>query len=250
MPTGAAVEKARHARRPREARRADRRSRRARARPQAADRLPQGDGVQLADAPRGRVFQHRCRRDRAGRASSRRAALLPSPACGGGSDAQSASRMGASRLRRASRPSPSRSAASGGTGDRQHERRAHAAGACRRAARRRAQRKNSTARNTKPCAASIGSKPGSSARATQGFVAIDTETTSLDPMQAALCGFSLAVAPRTRPATCRSATGRAATAAAACSRARSRPIKSPSAQRSTRSSRCSRIRACSRSART
>ncbi len=29
----------------------------------------------------------------------------------------------------------------------------------------------------------------------QGFVAIDTETTSLDPMQAALCGFSLALAP-------------------------------------------------------
>jgi DNA polymerase I len=29
----------------------------------------------------------------------------------------------------------------------------------------------------------------------QGFVAIDTETTSLDPMQAELCGFSLAVAP-------------------------------------------------------
>ena len=28
-----------------------------------------------------------------------------------------------------------------------------------------------------------------------GVVAIDTETTSLDPMQAALCGFSLALAP-------------------------------------------------------
>src|SRR5205823_1765007 len=28
-----------------------------------------------------------------------------------------------------------------------------------------------------------------------GAVAIDTETTSLDPMQAALCGFSLALAP-------------------------------------------------------
>ncbi len=29
----------------------------------------------------------------------------------------------------------------------------------------------------------------------QGFVALDTETTSLDPMQATLCGFSLALAP-------------------------------------------------------
>ena len=28
-----------------------------------------------------------------------------------------------------------------------------------------------------------------------GYVAIDTETTSLDPMQAELCGFSLALAP-------------------------------------------------------
>ena len=28
-----------------------------------------------------------------------------------------------------------------------------------------------------------------------GFVAVDTETSSLDPMQAELCGFSLAVAP-------------------------------------------------------
>ena len=34
------------------------------------------------------------------------------------------------------------------------------------------------------------------ARATeQGYVAVDTETTSLDPMQAELCGFSLALAP-------------------------------------------------------
>ena len=33
------------------------------------------------------------------------------------------------------------------------------------------------------------------ARHDLGIVAIDTETTSLDPMQATLCGFSLAVAP-------------------------------------------------------
>ena len=38
-----------------------------------------------------------------------------------------------------------------------------------------------------------------------GVVAVDTETTSLDPMQAGLCGFSLAVAPN-EPATCRSVT--------------------------------------------
>ena len=68
---GAAVEEARHARRPREARRADRRSRRARARPQAADRLSQGDGIQLADAARGRICRRRRERDRSRRAARR-----------------------------------------------------------------------------------------------------------------------------------------------------------------------------------
>ena len=63
----AAVEKTRHARRSRQAQCADRRSGRARARPQAADRLPQGDGIQFADAARGGVFRRRSRRDRARR---------------------------------------------------------------------------------------------------------------------------------------------------------------------------------------
>ena len=44
---GPHLEEARHARRPRQARCADRRSRRARARLQEADRVPQGDGIQL-----------------------------------------------------------------------------------------------------------------------------------------------------------------------------------------------------------
>ena len=63
---GAAVEEARHARRPGQARRADRRSRGARAGLQAADRVPQGDGVQHADAARRGVRRDRCRRDRGG----------------------------------------------------------------------------------------------------------------------------------------------------------------------------------------
>ena len=75
----AAIEKARHARRPCKARRADRRSRRARARPQAARRLSQGDGIQRADAARGGVFQHRCGRDRAGRATGGGRQLYPLP---------------------------------------------------------------------------------------------------------------------------------------------------------------------------
>ena len=61
-------------------------------------------------------------------------------------------------------------------------------------ARGRAQREIRPRANMKPCARWSGSTPGSSARAI-GFVAIDIETASIDPMQAELCGFSLAVAP-------------------------------------------------------
>ena len=72
------------------------------------------------------------------------------------------------------------------------------------------------------------------ARAIAGAVAFDTETTTLDPMQAELCGFSLAP-QRTRPATCRSPIASAATAAtAACSPATLRPTRSRSARRSRR----------------
>ena len=58
---------ARHARRPGQARRADRRPRRARARSRAADRVPQGDGIHLADAARGGICRHRCGEVAAGR---------------------------------------------------------------------------------------------------------------------------------------------------------------------------------------
>ena len=110
-------------------------------------------------------------------------------------------------------------------------------------------RKNSTAPNMKPCAASTGSKPGSSAPATRVL-----SPSTPRPRASIRCRRRCAVSRwrwrRTRPATCRCRTGKAATAAAACSRARSRPIKSPNAPRSMPSSRCSRTRACSRSART
>ena len=82
-----------------------------------------------------------------------------------------------------------------------------------------------------------------------GVVALDTETTSLDPMQATLCGFSLAVAPNEAcyvPLGHREA---ATAAAAACSRGDARARSdSGSATRSPRSSRCWKTRACSRSA--
>ena len=75
------------------------------------------------------------------------------------------------------------------------ERRAHAAGACRRALRsaRTAEIRSRQIRNR------AQPRPAQSLDRTRArrrrFVAIDTETTSLDPMQAELCGFSLAVAP-------------------------------------------------------
>ena len=52
---------------------------------------------------------------------------------------------------------------------------------------------NSTARATRPCAASTGSTPGSRARARAALSRFDTADHDLDPMQAELCGFSLAV---------------------------------------------------------
>ena len=67
-------------------------------------------------------------------------------------------------------------------------------------------------------------RPGSPRRARAGVVAFDTETTSLDPMQAELVGFSLAVAPGHAPPTCRSAT---APAPATCSAAARRRTRSP-----------------------
>ena len=108
--------------------------------------------------------------------------------------------------------------------------------------------KNSTVPNMKPCAASTGSRPGSSAPATR----VLSPSTPRPPVSIRCrrrCAVSRWRWRRTRPATCRCRTDRAATAPAACSRARSRPIKSPSARRSTLLSRSSRTRACSRSAR-
>ena len=49
--------------------------------------------------------------------------------------------------------------------------------------------------NTNACARSTACKQWIARAHDLGVVAVDTETTSLDPMQAHLCGFSLAVAP-------------------------------------------------------
>ena len=70
---------------------------------------------------------------------------------------------------------------------------------------------NSTAAHTKPCAASIGSTPGSSARA------IPASSRSMPRRRPAIrcrrsCAASRSRSRRTKPATCRCRTGRAATA--------------------------------------
>ena len=55
--------------------------------------------------------------------------------------------------------------------------------------------RNSTARNTRRCAALERLNAWIERAREIGFVAIDVAAASLDPMQAELCGFSLAVAP-------------------------------------------------------
>ena len=178
---GAAVEKARHARRPRQARCADQRSRRARARLQAAHRLSQGDGVQLADAARGRVFRRRRRRDRSPKRGwrvtmpDRRRHFTRSPGARGWRTG-AAPRAKPWRARRGAQRRSFRSAGLTRPADspaareaRQRRISADAAGARGRAPCSRAQRKNSTARDTRPCAPSTGSTPGSSARETSAL---------------------------------------------------------------------------------
>ena len=64
------------------------------------------------------------------------------------------------------------------------------------AARAEAARKQKIDRSKYECVRTLGRLKAWIARAYDvGVVAVDTETTSLDPMQAGLCGFSLAVAP-------------------------------------------------------
>jgi len=83
----------------------------------------------------------------------------------------------------------------------------------------------------------------------QGFVAIDTETNSLDPMQAMLCGFSLALSANEAcyvPLSHR----QGGDGSGGLFQGEVAPDQIPSAPPSTPSSRCSRTRVCSRSART
>ena len=181
--------------------------------------------------------------------SSRCAAALSPLPLAGEDDAQSASGGGKS-ARLPGKPAPPHPRPQAGRETQRGERRADAAGAGRRAARHRAQRKNSTARNTKPCAALDRLKAWIERARDHGLCRHrhrDHESRSdaggavrlLAGRRAERGLLRAAVAPPGRRRR-----------AAACSRARSRPIRSRSAPRSTRSSRCSKTPACSRSART
>ena len=84
----------------------------------------------------------------------------------------------------------------------------HLAAACRSARQGRARRKIRPRRLCLHPRSADARRLDRGARET-GIVAFDTETTSLDPMQAELVGFSLATAPAAAPPMCRSPTRRA-----------------------------------------
>ena len=180
-----------------EARRAARRPRGARARLQAADRLPQGDGVQRADPPGRGVLRHRRGRDR-GLDSRRRARRSDSP--------QAERRRARERTSVATSRSPlradlplsgggMRAEAAAGRRRRAAADRDHAAGAGAPSAPRPRARPRSTASRYE-IVHSLDRLKAWIARARDlGVVAINAETVGEDPMQATLCGIALAVAP-------------------------------------------------------
>ena len=226
-----------------EARCADRRSRGARARLQAADRLPQGDGIQFADAARGGIRQRRRRRGRSRKRASpvtrgERRCFTLSP-CGRGWRGAEGAAPGEGAGAAAWRPSPPRAARAGGAdiappdrgrhdaahiaGRRPHRQfLGHAADAGGGAHRGRAQRQVRPQQIREQCAASIGSTPGSSAPARPASSRSMPRRPPAIRCRRSCAAFRLRSRP-TRPAMCRCRTGRAARArAAACSAARSR----------------------------
>ena len=151
-----------------------------------ADRVPQGDGVLHADAPgRGDIRGIDAVADRGGcrlrAARARRPAPRQArrPTLAGDRSAGAAAPRQARRRRAASPPSRRRCTPA-----------ALAAARAEAARRRQIDRSEyETVRDARPA------QGLDRARQDAGIVAFDTETTSLDPMQAELCGFSLALAP-------------------------------------------------------
>ena len=149
-----------------------------------ADRVPQGDGILHADAARRGVLRRRCRRDRA---------------VSGGAAARARDRAGRRAVCiRVARPAADRrrhdaEAAPGRGRSRRCELTPQTLAAARLEAARNA--KIDRARYEIVQEHRPRSTPGSRARVDLGAVAINVETIGDDPMQAALCGIALAVAP-------------------------------------------------------
>ena len=175
----------------RAARRRRRRTRRARARLQASHRLPQGDGVQHHHAPRRRKERHRCERDRSGRESFLHPPHLRlswpevDPAVHDEARRRAKRRLFAT-------PSPTLPRKRRRESWRQVTRRPHPDLARRRARGEGARRQDRPQQIRDACARSTRLNEWIARAHELGVVAVDTETTSLDPMQAHLCGFSLA----------------------------------------------------------
>ena len=171
-----------HARPERAARCRGRRTGRARAGLQEPDRVSEGDGIFHHHAPRRREERHRCDR-RSSRTASRRRDRRPRPAPAGAGWGQRRP------VRAPLRGPPARREC------RQRARYFKSGHPCRRPRRASAHRQRSTARKYE-CVRTLPRLKEWIARAYDlGVVAVDTETTSLDPMTAHLCGFSLALAP-------------------------------------------------------
>ena len=193
------------------------------------------------------ICGRRRHRDRA------RSALSSAPAGWRGRDGRS--RAGRAR---ATRPAPG---GRSGAGARSAPM-ASDAGAISSRPRARARRKRAGRRRapTGPCATLDELKPGSPARTRPALVAFDTETTSLDPLQADLVGVSLAVAPGEAcyvPIGHRAGRGRSVRAAAGSRRARSaeadalallKPLLEGAGRAQDRPERQVRLCRCSRSA--
>ena len=173
-----------------EARRAARRPRGARARRAQADRVPQGDGVHHADPPRRRIF----------------AASIP--------PMSRPMRQLSSGAQRRPRPTPARgeNRPHGPSGDlfaAPPDRKPRGDKGDKAASLERARRSRwppratrplrkpprSTAATTRPSARSTSSRPGSRASRTPAMSRSTPRPTSIDPMQADLCGIALALAP-------------------------------------------------------
>ena len=231
-----------HARPERQARGAGRRPRRARAGLQEPHRVPQGDGIQHADAAGRREIRHRRQRDRGGRQARRRERAAAAPPA-------STARAGGRSLRQERRPVRAAAAAARQGGSRRHARHRHVGGfaSCRRQGQQDRPQQIRDGAHARP-AESLGA-------ARQGRRRGRDRHRDHQPRPDAprSCAASRSRSATTRPATCRSVT-------ATATRKGGKDLFAPEAKlrrtrfrrrpRWRRSSRCWKTRACSRSART